>query len=79
MDARARINVLRHQGERIAVVGRNGTGKSTLLQIVSGELPRSVMRAGVDEAEQALRAQVVPWRESGLDVACIVATGMTMR
>jgi len=26
-------------GERIAVVGRNGTGKSTLLQIVSGELP----------------------------------------
>jgi ATP-binding cassette subfamily F protein uup len=25
--------------ERIAVIGRNGTGKSTLLQIVSGEIP----------------------------------------
>ena len=26
-------------GERIAVIGRNGTGKSTLLQILAGELP----------------------------------------
>jgi ATP-binding cassette subfamily F protein uup len=26
-------------GERIAVIGRNGTGKSTLLQIVAGSLP----------------------------------------
>jgi ATP-binding cassette subfamily F protein uup len=26
-------------GERICVIGRNGTGKSTLLQIVGGELP----------------------------------------
>jgi ABC transport system ATP-binding/permease protein len=26
-------------GERLALIGRNGTGKSTLLQIVSGELP----------------------------------------
>jgi ATP-binding cassette subfamily F protein uup len=26
-------------GERIAVIGRNGTGKSTLLQILSGDLP----------------------------------------
>ena len=25
-------------GERIAVIGRNGTGKSTLLQILSGDL-----------------------------------------
>src|SRR6187401_3357547 len=25
--------------ERVAVIGRNGTGKSTLLQIISGELP----------------------------------------
>ena len=26
-------------GERVCVIGRNGTGKSTLLQIISGELP----------------------------------------
>ena len=26
-------------GERIAIIGRNGTGKSTLMQIISGEMP----------------------------------------
>ena len=26
-------------GERIAIIGRNGTGKSTLMQIIGGELP----------------------------------------
>lgn len=26
-------------GERVAIVGRNGTGKSTLMQIIGGELP----------------------------------------
>src|SRR5437899_8962251 len=25
--------------ERVAIIGRNGTGKSTLLQIISGEVP----------------------------------------
>src|SRR5256885_13414302 len=33
--------------ERVSVIGRNGTGKSTLLKIVSGELPpppRTVLR-----------------------------------
>jgi ATP-binding cassette subfamily F protein uup len=32
-------SLLVEPGERVAVIGRNGTGKSTLLQILSGELP----------------------------------------
>src|SRR5262245_25248632 len=34
LDASLRIE----SGERVCLIGRNGTGKSTLLQIVSGEL-----------------------------------------
>ena len=41
-------------GERLALIGRNGTGKSTLLKIVSGEIPPD---AGV------------VWREPGTRVA----------
>ena len=31
-------NLIVSEGERVAVIGRNGTGKSTLLRILSGEL-----------------------------------------
>jgi ATP-binding cassette subfamily F protein uup len=44
-------------GERVAIIGRNGTGKSTLLQILSGEL-------------QADRGTV--WRQPGTGVARLV-------
>jgi ABC transport system ATP-binding/permease protein len=43
--------------ERVAVIGRNGTGKSTLLKIISGELP----------ADSAPGSNI--WREPGLRVA----------
>ena len=42
-------------GERIAIIGRNGTGKSTLLQILSGDLqPDSglVLRQPPENSEQ---------------------------
>jgi len=43
--------------ERVAVIGRNGTGKSTLLKILSGELP----------ADSAPGSSI--WRQPGLRVA----------
>jgi ABC transport system ATP-binding/permease protein len=39
-------------GERVAVIGRNGTGKSTLLQIVNGEVPPD---SGVVRRQSGLR------------------------
>ncbi len=44
-------------GERLALIGRNGTGKSTLMQIVSGEIPPD---------------KGVVWRDTGVQVARLV-------
>ena len=44
-------------GERLALIGRNGTGKSTLMQIVSGELPPD---------------KGIVWRDIGVQVARLV-------
>jgi ATP-binding cassette subfamily F protein uup len=33
------VNFQIDPGERVAIIGRNGTGKSTMLQIVAGEMP----------------------------------------
>jgi ATP-binding cassette subfamily F protein uup len=43
-------------GERIAVIGRNGTGKSTLLRIIEGSLPPD--RGGVWQARGARLARL---------------------
>jgi ATP-binding cassette subfamily F protein uup len=51
------VNLRVEEGERLALIGRNGTGKSTLLSIISGELPPD---AGV------------VWRAPGTRVARLV-------
>ena len=37
-------------GERICLIGRNGTGKSTLLRVISGEVDRTVAQSGAHQA-----------------------------
>src|SRR5258707_14842939 len=48
------VNLQIEPRERVSVIGRNGTGKSTLLQIISGEQPP-------DEGSV--------WRQPGLRIA----------
>ncbi len=63
-------------GERIAIIGRNGTGKSTLLQILSGDL---LPDAGAVWREPGMRvarlAQDVPVSTAG-SVFDVVAEGL---
>ena len=63
-------------GERIAVIGRNGTGKSTLLQILSGDMPPD---AGVVLRQPGIRVarlvQDVPL-SADRTVAAVVGEGL---
>jgi len=64
------------EGERVAVIGRNGTGKSTLLRVLSGELvpdAGEIWRApGLSAARLAQDAAVA----SGQPVFDVVAEGL---
>ncbi len=51
------VNLQVEPGERIAIIGRNGTGKSTIMQIIGGDLPPD-------------SGQV--WRQPGAKVARLV-------
>lgn len=63
------------RGERICLLGRNGTGKSTLLRLIAGELPPD---AGTLQRQQGLRiarlSQELPRDPRGSVLDC-VATG----
>jgi ABC transport system ATP-binding/permease protein len=62
------------RGERICLVGRNGTGKSTLLKLINGDLPSdrgAVIRAM--GAKTALLTQEVPPVLEGTIYACVVS------
>src|SRR5690349_5730508 len=61
------------RGERIAVVGRNGEGKSTLLKLIAGEIRPDSGEVRVEGGVRVARlAQEVPHELSG-DVFDVVA------
>src|SRR3954470_16338595 len=68
-----RANLAIERGERIAVVGRNGEGKSTLLRLVAGEIRPDSGEVRVEGGVRIARlAQEVPHALSG-DVFDVVA------
>jgi len=70
------INLQIEAGDRLCLLGRNGTGKSTLLKLISGELPPE---GGEISRQQGLRvalvSQEVPQGLAGT-VFDVVASGM---
>ncbi|NJC88284.1 MAG: ATP-binding cassette domain-containing protein [Desulfuromonas sp.] len=70
------VNLQIEPGERLCLLGRNGTGKSTLLRLIAGELPPD---SGEIHRQQGLKvalvAQEVPLELTGT-VFDIVAAGM---
>ena len=70
------INVSIDAGERLCLLGRNGTGKSTLLKVVSGELKPD---SGDIEYKQNLKLAVLeqePRSDLGGSIFDIVAMGL---
>jgi len=54
-------------GERAALVGANGVGKSTLMRLVAGELTPTAGTITIDGRVGVMR-QLVGWREEGRTV-----------
>ena len=72
------INFAVESGERIGLVGRNGTGKSTLLKLLCGELIPDDGSIIIDDTVTIGRLiQEVP-DESHVDVASIVRQGLNV-
>ncbi|GEN29000.1 ABC transporter ATP-binding protein [Halovibrio variabilis] len=72
-----RADLTVEKGERLALVGRNGTGKSTLLKLVAGEIlpdDGSIWRA--PGLEIGVLAQELP-ESSGLTIFDMVAQGLS--
>jgi ABC transport system ATP-binding/permease protein len=70
------VNLQIERGERLCLLGRNGTGKSTLLRVVNGELPpdRGVVWRAQD-VRSAYLSQAVPLDLSG-SVHDVIARGL---
>lgn len=61
--------------ERAAQLARDWKAPLTMLHVVSDELPRSMQRSRIEEAEQALKAQVQPLLADGVAVEHLIAKG----
>src|SRR3990167_10862607 len=71
------VNLQVSTGERIALVGRNGVGKSTLLKIIAGESsPDSGTIQCSKNTTIAMLSQTVPLKLTG-SVYDVVATGLS--
>lgn len=65
-------------GERIAIVGRNGTGKSSLLKVLAGELPPDGGSVWRDPSARVARLtqDVIDANETAATVRGVVAEGL---
>ncbi|QTA81750.1 putative ABC transporter, ATP-binding protein [Desulfonema limicola] len=60
------VNLQVHQGERICLLGRNGTGKSTLIKLINGDIePDSGEISFLQSTSSALLTQEVPQELKG--------------
>ncbi len=66
-------------GERVAIIGRNGTGKSTLLQIVSGESPPDAGSVWREPGLRIGRLQQDAILRDDRTVFDVVADGLVLR
>ena len=72
----AHANATLERGERVCLIGRNGTGKSSLLGVIAGTLaPDEGTRVVADGLRMATLPQEIPTTQEG-SVAEVVASGL---
>lgn len=62
-------------GERVGLIGRNGTGKSTLLQIIAGEITPDSGQLSLQKGARIGYLRQIPLEHEGQTVYQVLATG----